>query len=247
MADVAGGAVRFERALALLAEGELTVEGRLPWSSNATWLATVRDGDLVASAVYKPRRGERPLWDFPPGTLYRREVAAFLVSQALGWGLVPPTVIRDGPWGPGALQVFVPHDPEAHFLTLESPDPRVVDRLVAFDVVTNNADRKSGHVLAGDDGALWAIDHGVTFHVEPKLRTVIWERAGRPVPESERGDLEALAAALEDPASALRAALAPLLSAAEVRAVARRARDLLAAGRFPAPAPEGISLPWPPV
>ncbi len=235
------------RILALLAEGELTVGGRVPWSSNATLLAELTNGDLALPVIYKPRRGERPLWDFPAGTLGLRETAAFVVSRALGWGLVPPTVLRDGPWGPGAVQVFVPHDPEVHYLAMEAPDPGVIRRLVAFDVIVNNADRKSGHVLLDAEGKLWAIDHGVTFHVEPKLRTVIWDYAGEEVPPEITADLSRMAADLANASSEVRAALRPLLAPLEIRALRRRTRALVAAGRFPAADPSRREHPWPPV
>jgi hypothetical protein len=239
------------QALARLAAGEVVVEGRLPWSSNATYLARVvtavdTEGLL---AVYKPRRGERPLWDFPVGTLYRREVAAFAVSEALGWQLVPPTLARDGPYGPGMLQAFIAHDPDRHYLSMDAADidAAIIARLVAFDAVINNADRKSGHVLEAEDGALWAIDHGVAFHVEPKLRTVIWELAGERLPADLAVDLARLADDLLQPAGELACALADLLSPAEVEATARRARKLARTGRFPDADPDRRSYPWPPV
>jgi len=235
------------RALVLLCKGTLTVEGHIPWSSNATLLAQLTDGDLAVHVIYKPRRGERPLWDFPQGTLCRRETAAFVVSQALGWELVPPTVLRDGPWGWGALQLFVPHDPAVHYLAMADPDPVVIRRIVAFDVVINNADRKSGHILADEAGQLWAIDHGVTFHVEPKLRTVIWDHAGESLPPEIVADLRRLATGLADPSSAVRAELAGLLSTAEIRALERRTQALVTAGRFPEADPERRAFPWPPV
>jgi hypothetical protein len=247
MPRAAGRAVSLERALTLLAEGDLEVEGRLPWSSNATLLVRLSHGRLTAGAVYKPRRGERPLWDFPAGTLCRRETAAFVVSHALGWELVPPTVLRDGPEGPGAVQLFIPHDPELHYLAMPRPDPATIRRVVAFDILINNADRKSGHILAGPDRRLWAIDHGVSFHREPKLRTVIWEHAGEPIPMDILADLTALGGTLVDPASVLRRRLEELLLPAEIGALARRARGLVAAGCFPGEDPDRRAIPWPPV
>jgi uncharacterized repeat protein (TIGR03843 family) len=242
-----GEALGVTRVMALLADGDLTLRGQVPWSSNATFLATVSDGDLRASAIYKPQRGETPLWDFAPGTLCLREMAAFVVSQALGWQLVPPTVLRDGPYGRGAVQVFIPHDPQRHYLELEAPDAAVARRIAAFDVIVNNADRKAGHVLLADDGALWAIDHGVCFSAEPKLRTVIWEFAGQVLPPDMVNDLVALADDLADTRGELRAALAPLLAGDEVDALLARTRDLVAAGVFPTPDPQRRSIPWPPV
>jgi uncharacterized repeat protein (TIGR03843 family) len=239
--------VTIERALGILTRGSLTLEGRLPWSTNHSWLATVTADGETLPVVYKPRLGERPLWDFPRGTLCQRETAAFVVSQALGWRLVPPTVLRDGPRGTGAVQLFVPHDPDRHFLTLARPDPRTVGRIVALDVVTNNADRKSGHVLLDGQGALWLIDHGLTFHVEPKLRTVIWDLAGQTLPPDTAADLARLADALDDPGQPVAAALAELLSPAEAEATRMRTRELVTAGRFPTADPERWTVPWPPV
>ncbi|HYZ46648.1 MAG TPA: hypothetical protein VE712_03195, partial [Actinomycetota bacterium] len=158
--------------LRLLSSGDVEVLSLLPYSSNYVFLARVRNEETDALAVYKPRRGERPLWDFPRGTLAAREVAAFLVSEAAGWGKVPPTVLRaDAPLGVGSLQLFIEHDPERHYFTLMEERAEDLVAFAAFDVVINNADRKSGHVLEDADGRLWAVDHGVTFHPHDKLRT----------------------------------------------------------------------------
>jgi uncharacterized repeat protein (TIGR03843 family) len=230
------------RARAFLAEGELEPLGRIPWASNATVLAKVRHEGLEGLAVYKPVRGERPLWDFPSGTLYRREVAAYLVSEQLGWRLVPPTLARDGPLGLGSVQLFVDADPEVTaFELLAAGDPTMA-RVAAFDVVTNNADRKAGHCLAGQDGRVWAIDHGLCFHTQTKLRTVLWDLAGTPLEAPVLADLEALAAAAAG--GPLGASLLELLDPAEVAALARRARALVRAGKLPAPRGER-SYPWP--
>ncbi|MBI2468471.1 MAG: SCO1664 family protein, partial [Candidatus Rokubacteria bacterium] len=205
--------------LDLLARGEVEVRGRMPWASNATFLAEVRLGDVTALAVYKPGRGERPLWDFPP-RLYRREVAAYRFSEALGWGLVPPTVERDGPLGEGSFQLFVEADFEQHYFTLRE-DPKHQDalrRICAFDLLANNADRKSGHCLLGPDGRISAVDNGLCFHAEPKLRTVIWEFAGEPIPDGILQDVRRLVDA------GLPGALAELLAPAEQKALAARAR-----------------------
>jgi uncharacterized repeat protein (TIGR03843 family) len=225
--------------LDLLAQGEITLKGRLPWSSNATFLVAVTLGRHQAFAVYKPQRGERPLWDFPRG-LYRREVAAYLLSEALGWALVPPTVVRDGPYGQGSLQLFVDADPEEHYFTLrERPEHRpVLARVCAFDLVANNADRKSGHCILGRDGRVWAIDNGLCFHLDPKLRTVIWDFAGEPVPADVRAALGRLTEAT------LPAGLRELLLAEERRALLRRAEAVAAARRFPEDA-TGMRYPWP--
>jgi len=235
-----------ERALRLLSEGEIEVEGLIPWSSNATLLVTVRDGDGSTLAIYKPQRGERPLWDFPRGSLSRREVATYLVAEALSWGLVPPTVLRDGPYGSGSVQLFVEAQEEAHFFTIQD-DARYADdlkRLAALDVICNNADRKAGHCLVDLDGRLWAIDNALTFHVEPKLRTVIWDFVGAPLPARILSDLKRLLRLLGEPEEGLSRALERLLSEPEVAALAQRTRDLIAARRYPAPGPYR-AVPWP--
>jgi uncharacterized repeat protein (TIGR03843 family) len=231
-----------ERARAFLDEGELELLGRIPWASNATMLVTVRDGDLEGMAVYKPARGERPLWDFPSATLYCREVAAYLVSERLGWKLVPPTVARDGPLGVGSVQLYVDADPEVTAFELLAAGDPALPRIAAFDVVTNNADRKAGHCLVGQGGRVWAIDHGLCFHAQAKLRTVLWDLAGVRLEDQVLADLEALAAELSGGAFA--ASLGALLEPDEVAALARRARVLCRAGRLPAPRGER-AYPWP--
>jgi uncharacterized repeat protein (TIGR03843 family) len=225
--------------LDLLAHGAITVRGRLPRSSNATLLVEVALGGATALGVYKPAGGERPLWDFPPG-LFRREAAAYLLSEALGWGLVPPTVVREGPLGEGSLQRFVEADPAGHYFTLRE-DPVHRDRLrrlCLFDLLANNADRKSGHCLLDRSGRVWAIDNALTFHAEPKLRTVIWDFGGEPVPEPLLEDVRRLVAA------GLPQAQAALLEPAERRALLARARAVVRAGRFPE-YPGGGAVPWP--
>ena len=226
--------------MTLLAEGDVEIVGRMPWSSNHTFLTTCVLGDEQASAVYKPGRGERHLWDFPEA-IYRREVAAYELSRALGWDLVPETVERDdAPLGPGSLQLFIPADfSEHHFTLVEDEDHHDQLRAIcAFDVVANNADRKSGHCILGDDGRIWAIDNGLCFHAQPKLRTVIWEFAGEDVPAPLLDDLgrldDSLAGHLDD-----------LLAPAEIEAVRRRARRLVDDGRFPVPHPDHHHYPWP--
>jgi uncharacterized repeat protein (TIGR03843 family) len=226
--------------LDLLTRGAITLKGRLPWSSNATFLVEVALEGATALAVYKPLRGERPLWDFPPG-LFRREIAAYRLSEALGWGLVPLTVDRDdGPIGPGSLQRFVPADFEQHYFTLlEKPEYRErLQRICLLDIVANNADRKGGHCLLGEDGIVHAIDNGLTFHVEPKLRTVIWDFAGEPIPREMLVDLRRVLGA------SVPASLAELLEPAEQEALLIRARGLIKAGRFPRD-PSGARYPWP--
>jgi uncharacterized repeat protein (TIGR03843 family) len=226
-------------AVDVLARGDLTVKGRLPWSSNATFLVEATLDGATTLGVYKPARGERPLWDFPRG-LHRRELAAWHLSEALGWGLVPLTVPREGPYGEGSVQLFVAADFEQHYFTLRE-DARHHDqlkRICAFDLVANNADRKSGHCLLAEDGAIYAIDNGLCFHVEPKLRTVIWEFADEPLPPAILADLQRLVAAPLPPA------LTELIDADECRALLRRARALVKAGRFPTET-GGRGYPWP--
>jgi len=243
-----------DRARALLEEGELEVVGRIPWASNATLLAKVcRDGQENL-AIYKPARGERPLWDFPEGTLYQRELAAYLVSEQLGWGLVPLTVVRaDGPFGIGSVQWFVDADPEVTAFELIERGNAAMPLIAAFDVVINNADRKAGHCLnapnssgsGGDpaDGKVWAIDHGVCFHVEPKLRTVLWDFAGQRLATPLLADLKALVETLECDGE-LRQQLAMVLAPAEVEALTDRADRLTRSGRLPHPRGRR-PYPWP--
>lgn len=234
-----------ERILHLLSHGEIEVEGLIPWSSNATLLVTVREGDLATLAVYKPQGGERPLWDFAYGSLGMREVAAYLVCESLGWGLIPPTVLRQGPHGLGSVQFFVDAQEEAHFFTIEG-DPTYADdlrRLAAFDIIANNADRKSGHCLLDRQGRLWAIDNALTFHDEPKLRTVIWNYAREPLPADLLAELRSLEKLLASD-SQLSQALDCLLSDRELAALRRRLRRLIESGRFPEPGP-GRVVPWP--
>jgi uncharacterized repeat protein (TIGR03843 family) len=234
-----------ERILRLLSVGEIEVEGMIPWSSNATLLVTVRDDEFSTLAVYKPQRGERPLWDFPTGSLGKREVAAYLVCEALGWDFVPPTVLRQGPYGLGSVQFFVHTQEDAHFFTIQN-EPDFADdlmRLAVYDIVANNADRKSGHCLVGHDGHLWAIDNALTFHAEYKLRTVIWDFADQPLPADIVASLQDLQLALGD-TSALLEALGLLLSDDEISALSRRVQALIQAGHLPKPGP-GRVVPWP--
>ncbi|MBW3615175.1 MAG: SCO1664 family protein [Actinobacteria bacterium] len=229
---------RQAQTLSLLAQGEIEIKGRLPWSSNGTFLVGLCRGEAVADAVYKPLRGERPLWDFPRG-LYRREIAAYRLSEALGWGIVPETVLRrQAPLGEGSLQLFVDADFSQHYFTLVDHQEHhdQLRRIAVFDLLANNADRKSGHCLLGRSGHIWAIDHGVCFHTEPKLRTVIWDFVGERLDEGLRGDVSRVAA---DPP-----ALDDLLSPAEVAALARRASIVAGLPRFPDPGTER-PYPWP--
>jgi hypothetical protein len=246
MGDKETETVSAERVLALLRESQLEeVQGRLPWSSNYTFLMLLRDAELEAYAVYKPRRGERPLWDFPDGTLYLREVAAFVVSEALGWDLVPPTVLRDGPYGEGMLQLVVDADPNANYFTLGPEFRPQLQRIALFDLIVNNADRKGGHCLVGKDGRLWSIDHGICFHASPKLRTVIWDFVGEPIPLELLHDVEAFCEKLVT-GHAVRAELERLLNQGEITALRQRAEHLLQTATYPNPG-SGRNYPWPPV
>lgn len=228
----------------VLGTGELEVLGLLPNASNHTFLARAKNADEDVLAVYKPRRGEAPLWDFPEGTLCAREVAAYVVSRALGWPNVPATVLRDGPYGVGSVQRFIPHDPEEHYFTLVERFPEDFRRVAAFDMVVNNADRKSGHCLLGEDGRIFLVDHGVCFSDEPKLRTVIWDFIGDPVEEGTRADVRRLAGEIRG--GEVRDELANLLAPAELAALAERADTVAAAVRFPEPGPDR-PFPWPPI
>ncbi|HZN14796.1 MAG TPA: SCO1664 family protein [Acidimicrobiales bacterium] len=229
------------QALTTLARGEVELSGRLPWSSNGTFLAELCLDGVAMKAVYKPLRGERPLWDFPDG-LYRREVAAYELSAALGWDLVPETVAReDGPYGAGSYQRFVAADFTEHYFTLfEQPARHDALRAIAvFDLVANNADRKSGHCLLGDDGRIWGIDHGLCFAVPPKLRTVMWDFAGEAIADSLLADLSRFAT------DAAPEALLDLLHVDEVEAVRARAAAVVRGGHFPNPDPDRRPYPWP--
>jgi uncharacterized repeat protein (TIGR03843 family) len=233
-----------DSSLDLLSAGDIDVLGLLPYSSNYVFLARVCRGGAEAYAVYKPRRGERPLWDFPRGTLAAREVAAFLVSEAAGWGIVPPTVLRsDGPMGVGSVQLFIEHDPERHYFTLLEERLEEFVVFATFDVVINNADRKAGHILEDADGRLWGVDHGISFHVQEKLRTVIWDFAEQPLDVRSTGGLARLRSTLKDDRG-LGGELTRLLSRRERLATLARVEQLLSVPRLPSPGSD-YHLPWP--
>ncbi|TMK83407.1 MAG: SCO1664 family protein [Actinobacteria bacterium] len=227
-----------ERVKTLLREGDVEILGLLPGASNYTFAVTVADPELKVVAVYKPQAGETPLWDFADGTLWRREIAAYELSEALGWSLVPPTVERDGPEGIGSMQLYIEHDPEQHYFTLMPEHAATFMRVALLDHVMNNADRKAGHcLLEMSSKRVWVVDHGVCFHADPKLRTVIWDFAGEPIPvelliELERADL---------------GVLRPWLTAYELDVAMKRRTELLAARAFPAPPEDRRAYPWPPV
>lgn len=259
----------------LLAEGELDILGRVAHASNATLVCEVRAADAVARCVYKPIRGEAPLWDFPDGTLAGREVASYEISEALGWGLIPTTVMRAvAPAGPGMVQRWIElpdEEPEVDVVDLVPADAvpagarailRAVDaadrdvvlihhaddrlrQLAVLDIIINNADRKGGHILRAADGELYGIDHGICLHTEDKLRTVLWGWAGEPVPAELLTDVERLSTRLADSADPLRSTLARCLTDAELDALARRCARLLAVGVMPEPSVRR-PIPWPP-
>ena len=232
-----------EVARSLLRDGEIDVLGRMPWSSNATFLAHVSCAGEAMLAIYKPQRGERPLCDFPRGTLCHREVAAFEVSDALGWDIVPDTVLRDGPAGIGMLQRFVAHDPEEHYFTLLETHGDDFRRMAVFDILINNTDRKGGHCLkAESDGRVFGIDHGISFHAQWKLRTVIWDFAGEEIPPETIADVADFAARLDDDCGAT---LKPLLDRFELDALRARAEHLLATSEYPETDGDYHAYPWP--
>jgi uncharacterized repeat protein (TIGR03843 family) len=238
--------ISLDDMLALLQTGALEIQGLLPEGSNYTFLVIVKGGTQKTLAVYKPTRGERPLWDFPEETLAKREVAAFLVSEVLGWNFVPPTVYRtEGPHGPGSLQFFIQAQPESHYFSYTEADHPDLQRVALFDLVVNNADRKGGHLLKDQSGKIWLIDHGICFHAQHKLRTVVWDFAGQPIPEPLLADLTELRQRL-DKDKDLKTAINSLLETVEVSALRRRADKLLSTGHFPDPGP-GRHYPWPPL
>ena len=218
----------------------------VPSGSNYVFLLDLCDDEAGhGQAIYKPRKGEAPLWDFPSGTLYRRERAAYLLSCDLDWRFIPPTVIRDGPYETGSVQLYIPNDPELTFFTLRDAYASDMRRMAVFDAITNNADRKGGHCLQGPDGRIWGIDHGLTFNVDHKLRTVIWDYSDEPIEPSLVADLVGLRDRLAGQ-SAVRDALKELLDASEIEALRRRVMQLAERPVFPSPGFHR-SVPWPPV
>jgi uncharacterized repeat protein (TIGR03843 family) len=233
-----------DATLRLLEHGTLTVQGRIVTASNASFLGTVTDGLSSATCVYKPVRGERPLDDFPDGTLWKRERAAYLVSEATGWGIVPPTVTRDdGPFGEGMAQLWIDVDEAADvWKMVNQPDDRLRP-IALFDAAVNNADRKGGHLLPTVDGHVYGVDHGICFAAEPKLRTILWDWRGEPIAPAELDVLRSLRAKLDGP---LCQSLQLLISPAEMRALNVRLDRLIRAKAFPQPDPYRMAVPWPP-
>lgn len=242
-----GRVVGLERAETLLADGQLTyLKGATLWGSNYSALVTIHDHELQATAVYKPQRGERPLWDFPDGTLCYRETLAYTVSKTLGWHLVPPTVLREGPHGLGSVQLFVEHNPEINYFSLGDSFVPQLQRFAIFDYLVNNTDRKGGHLLLDTQNKLWGIDHGLTFHILPKLRTVIWEFAGQTISDALLANIRKLCEQLEIPTSELRTQVDAFLSDAEIKALQQRTHYMLDHQQYPNLGP-GPNHPWPPI
>ena len=261
--------------LDLLTFGEIEIEGRLVDASNLALRGQLELDGVRAQVIYKPVRGERPLWDFPDGTLAAREAAAFALSAVGGWNLVPPTVLREGPLGPGSVQlwvdvveggtqglvdvltpaeltpgwlpVFEAQLADGTAVVVAHADRPELASVAVFDAVINNADRKGSHLVRDEHGSLWGFDHGISCHVEPKLRTVLWGWAGQSLPAAELARLGALSEWLSTPTSPASRTLDLLLSTAEVDAVSRRVTGLLANRRFPAPVGPGPAVPWPPL
>lgn len=219
-------------ALQFLSEADITACEPIDWGSNYSFAVVLRHDDIQRLAIYKPRRGEVPLWDFPNGTLYKREVASYLTSQALGWDFIPTTVIRDGPYGVGSVQLYVDSDSKADPRSFRHRNLATLVRMALFDIFANNADRKMTHFLHDPGGRLWGIDHGLTFNVEPKLRTVIWEFCGEPIPEDVLAEMHAFLAN-PDRTRALTDQLTELLSKEEIKRFISRFERLLKLGKFP--------------
>jgi len=265
----------FAHILDVLTFGEIEVEGRLVDASNVVLLGQLELDDIRTRVIYKPVKGERPLWDFPDGTLAQREAAAFVLSAVGGWNLVPPTVLREGPLGsgsvqlwidaaeggtrtlidvvtpaelaPGWLPVFEAQLADGTAVVVAHADRPELASAAVFDMVINNADRKGSHLVVDQSGSLWGFDHGLSAHTEPKLRTVLWGWVGEPLPETELTRLEAMAGWLSNPRSPVSRAIKGLLSPAEVDALSQRIAGLLRTGLFPEPSGRGPAVPWPPL
>jgi len=240
--------IPIEDAIEITEKGEIKEEiGLMRWGSNYTFLVNAVLDDAKVLAVYKPRQGERPLWDFPDGTLCNRETASYVISQMLGWFIVPPTFLRDGTRGIGSVQLFIDHDPEEHYFTFDKL--RVgnqLERMTIFDAVINNADRKGGHCLIDADEHIWGIDQGLAFNSSYKLRTVVWDYAGNPIPQSILDDLEKLCKQINDKTDEAAQTLADLLSDSEMQMLKVRIERLIETQIYPLPG-AGPNRPWPAV
>lgn len=221
-----------QETLQLLQQGEIDSLELSPWGSNYTFLVTVRYDSRECKAVYKPRDGEVPLWDFPRGTLYRREYAAYLLSQILGWDFIPLTIIREGTYGIGSVQLYMEHDPRINYFGIRESHCDALRAIACFDLVSNNTDRKASHCIQASDGKIWGIDHGLTFHSVVKVRTVIWDFGGQPIPQPLLNDLRALQEKLRNPAGQVQE-LVSILDKEEVEALERRIEWLLEVREYP--------------
>ena len=229
----------------ILQKGSIHLEGQFIIGSNYTFLTSVKYQKTSYKAIYKPQKGEIPLWDFPPETLANRETSAFLISEALSWGFVPPTIIRpDAPLGPGSLQWFIPHDPEVNYFTFTKELKEKLRSVAIFDIIINNADRKGSHLIIDNHGKIWLIDHGICFHHELKLRTVIWDFISERIPDEITRDLHSLKGKLA-PNSPLLSKLQKLLSLQELTALNRRIEQIIIDPYFPAPDENFRPFPFP--
>jgi len=237
--------IQADRIIETLREGSIQIEGQFTFSSNHTFLTSVEFEESSCKAVYKPQRGETPLWDFPPDTLANRESAAFLISEALSWGYVPPTIIRaNAPFGRGSLQWFIPHNPEINYFSFSEKTKENLRPVVVFDLIINNADRKGSHVILDEQGKIWLIDHGICFHQEPKLRTVIWGFIGESIPDEIIYDLHLLDDKLASN-SPLIGELGMLLSSQELFSLKMRVEQIIRDPFFPAPDKNSRPFPFP--
>jgi len=234
------------KILTALQQGNLRLEGQFIYGSNYTFMALCQYEGQTFKTVYKPMRGERPLWDFPQQTLSRREVAAFLVSEALGWNLVPPTVFRvkQAPMGAGSLQLFIDHNPDQHYFNFSHDQQTHLPKVMLFDLLINNADRKAGHLLISPEGDLFLIDHGLSFHVEEKLRTVVWDHAGEPISPGLCQDIEKILPQLNTGGD-LYKALQPHLLPEEIKALQKRGKAFVDSSQYPLPPEDRRAYPWP--
>ena len=235
--------LELDDVLRLLRDGELSVEGRLVDASNATLYCRAELDGVTAAVVYKPVRGERPLWDFPDGTLAGREVGAYAVSQATGWDVVPPTVMREGPYGPGMCQLWIDLDEEVELTVLAKSDHPDLRRMAVFDAVVNNSDRKGGHLLPKADGRVQGVDHGLCFSADDKLRTLLWQWRGKRLTDEAVEVLSRLRAEMDGP---LGETLHALITVTEVEATKDRLDRLLSSRRHPQPSSDWPAIPWPP-
>ncbi len=237
-----------EQILEILLTAPCSLAGQFVNSSNYTFFLSLDTPSGEMKAVYKPVRGETPLWDFPAGSLAKREVAAYILSEALQWGIVPPTVFRRKklPYGRGSVQYFIDHDPNRHYFNLTVEEKERLKSIAFFDLLINNADRKGSHILQGADGRTYCIDHGVCFHVEDKLRTVIWDFAGQPIPAEYLQNLRFLLPEIEPDAPVFNS-LKDYLRKSEIKALSNRALRLITEGTFPVPVKDRRQFPWPPV